>query len=198
MDYFSADWHLNHANIIKYDGRPFKTVEQMNEVILHNVCSTLKRGDSLYFLGDFALARNMTQVESQMQILASTGAQLFFIKGNHDKKDTIKLYQKHGTYLGEQKKIAITDVTKPDGRQEIVLNHYRMDVWDKSHHGVWHLHGHSHHSLPERNNARCMDVGINGSWYNYNVLDYPTVGKHMATKNWQPIDHHGKNERNDR
>lgn len=195
MDYFSADWHLDHANIIKYDGRPFKSVEQMNETILKNVCSTLKKGDTLYFLGDFAFARNTVNAERFMQTLASVGANLFFIKGNHDKRDTLKLYNKYGIYLGEQKKISVLDDSKPDGNQEIVLNHYRMDVWDKSHHGVWHLHGHSHHSLPERPTARCMDVGINGSWYDYNILSYEQVKKHMTTKTFVPIDHHGKTDR---
>jgi calcineurin-like phosphoesterase family protein len=195
MDYFSADWHLDHANIIKYDGRPFKTVEQMNETIIHNVCSTLKKGDNLYFLGDFALTRGSNTMEGHMKAISYTGANLFFIKGNHDKDDTIKLYKKYGIYLGEQKKVRIPDKDKSNGYQEIVLNHYRMDVWDKSHHGVWHLHGHSHHSLPERPTARCMDVGINGSWYDYNVLSYNQVEKHMLTKNWQPIDHHGKSDR---
>lgn len=195
MDYFSADWHLDHANIIKYDGRPFKTVEQMNEAIIKNVCSTLKKGDKLYFLGDFAMTRSTNSMEGHMKAVSYTGAELFFIKGNHDKRDTIELYRKYGTYLGEQKMIRVMDKNKPEGYQDIVLNHYRMDVWDKSHHGVWHLHGHSHHTLPERPTARCMDVGINGSWYSYNILDYPTIGKHMATKNWVPIDHHGKTGR---
>ena len=195
MTYFSADWHLDHANIIKYDGRPFKTVEQMNETIMKNVCSTLKAGDNLYFLGDFAFARSTIHAESFMRTLASTKANLFFIKGNHDKSDTLKLYQKFGVYLGEQKKIRVQDMSIFESSQEIVLNHYRMDVWDKSHHGVWHLHGHSHHSLPERPTARCMDVGINGSWYNYNIVSYEQVKKHMATKTFVPIDHHGKSDR---
>lgn len=195
MTYFSADWHLDHANIIKYDGRPFKSVEEMNETIINNICSTIKKGDILYFLGDFAMTRSTNSMEGHMKAVIYTGAQLFFIKGNHDKKDTIKLYQKYGVYLGEQKKIRVVDVSKPDGNQEIVLNHYRMDVWDKSHHGVWHLHGHSHHTLPERPTARCMDVGINGKGYNYNVLSYEQIGEHMATKTFVPIDHHGKSDR---
>ncbi len=193
--YFSADWHLDHANIIKYDGRPFKTVEQMNEAILLGAAQTLKRGDNFYFLGDFSLNKNAHSSEEHMRRLASIGANLYFIKGNHDKKETIKLYQQFGVYLGEQKKIRVQDTAHPDGSQEIVLNHYRMDVWDKSHHGVFHLHGHSHHSLPERNTARCMDVGVNGSWYDYKPVSYDQVKKHMATKNWVPIDHHGKSDR---
>jgi calcineurin-like phosphoesterase family protein len=34
-----------------------------------------------------------------------------------------------------------------------------MQVWDRSHHGAFHCHGHSHASLPEDPVARSMDVG---------------------------------------
>ena len=54
--YFTSDWHLFHANIIKYSKRPFKNVEEMNEVILQNYFEVVKPGDRVYYLGDFALA----------------------------------------------------------------------------------------------------------------------------------------------
>jgi len=179
--YFSSDWHLGHANIIKYDGRPFKSVEEMDHVILGNVTSQLKKGDDLYYLGDFALTRSQNAMEGYMKALAYTEANLFFIKGNHDKRDTIKLYERYGTYLGEQKKIKV-------GEQEIVLNHYAMRVWDKSHRGVWHLYGHSHHSLPDLKDSLSFDVGING--WNYHLIPFYTVEAAMATKEYKAIDHH--------
>lgn len=195
MDYFSSDWHLGHANILKYDGRPFKTVGEMDKAILKNVTTLLKSGDSLYFLGDFAFARTPEVLKSYMEQVASTGANLFFIMGNHDKKDTIRLYEKYGRYLGEQKKVKIEDEDARDGIQEIVLNHYRMEVWDKSHHGTWHLHGHSHHTLQERLTARCLDVGINGREYNYTPVSYDKIKELMSKKTFVPIDHHGKTGR---
>lgn len=184
-DYFTSDFHLQHRNIIKYDNRPFKSVDDMDDTIIRNCMRVLQPGDRFYFLGDFCLG---TRAESFLETLRSSGAQLFFIKGNHDKNDMTKLYQKYGVYLGEQRKI------RSVGDQEIVLNHYRMDVWDKSHHGTWHLHGHSHHSLPVRHNARCIDVGINGREYNYTPLSFQQVAGYMAKKTWEPIDHHGRHD----
>lgn len=193
MEYFSSDWHLSHKNIIKYDNRPFKTVEEMNHTIMSNVSSQLQKDDDLYYIGDFALTGGSNEMEGFMKSLAYTGARLYFIKGNHDKRDTIKLYERYGTYLGEQKKIKILDPEARDGIQEIVLNHYAMRVWDKSHHGVWHLYGHSHHSLPDLKDSLSFDVGING--WDYKLLSYPEVKKIMSKKQWKPIDHHGKTGR---
>ena len=188
--YFSSDWHLGHANVIKYDKRPFKDVDEMDEVILSNVTGQLKKGDTLYFLGDFALTRSPNTMEGHMKALALTEANLFFIKGNHDKRDTIKLYQRYGTYLGEQKKIKFL---VKGVEQEVVLNHYAMTVWDKSHHGVWHLYGHSHHTLPDLQESLSFDVGING--WKYMLISEDEVWQKMQTKTFKPIDHHGKTGR---
>ena len=193
MIYFSSDWHLGHANIIKYDKRPFKDVQEMDHTIMNNVIGQLKKGDTLYYLGDFAMTRSQNDMEGYMKSLAYSEAELFFIKGNHDKRGMLKLYQKYGTYLGEQKKIKIPDPDGHEGIQEIVLNHYAMRVWDKSHRGTWHLYGHSHHTLPDLPNSKSFDVGING--HGYKLLSFEDVAKIMATKTYVPVDHHGKTGR---
>jgi calcineurin-like phosphoesterase family protein len=183
--FFSSDWHLGHANIIRYDGRPFKSVEEMDHTIIGNITKQLEDGDTLYYLGDFALTRSANTMEGYMKALALTGANLFFIKGNHDKRDTVKLYERYGTYLGEQKKIKIQI---SDDEQECVLNHYAMRVWDKSHRGVWHLYGHSHHSLPDLKDSLSFDVGING--WNYKLVTVEDVINKMKKKEYKAIDHH--------
>ena len=190
--YFSSDWHLGHTNVIKYDNRPFKTVEEMDHAIISNVTKPLKKGNSLYYLGDFALTRSINAMEGYMKALAYTEANLFFIRGNHDKKEHIKLYQTYGTYFGEQKKIKIPDAQADNGVREIVLNHYAMRVWDKSHWGSWHLYGHSHHHLPDDIHSLSFDVGING--WDYQLIDYETVKKKMSTKLFKPIDNHRKSK----
>ena len=176
--YFSSDYHLSHTNIIKYDDRPFANINEMNEVIIGNHNSVVKPEDHFYFLGDFAFSKKKEEIEVFMKQLKG---KLFFIKGNHDHTDTRKLYAKYGTYLGDMAEIVVES-------QSIVLCHYAMKVWNKSHRGAWHLYGHSHHSLPENQNSLSFDVGCNG--WDYKPLSFDKVKAKMTSKNFIAIDHH--------
>lgn len=184
MDYFSTDWHLGHKNILKFDNRPFRDIIQHDIAIIKNFMTTVKPGDNFYFLGDFAFA-NKRMIEGWMETLTSSGANLFFIKGNHDNHDTVDLYKKYGRYLGEQKKIYSYD-------QEIVLNHYKMAIWDKSHKGSWHLYGHSHGDAENMVIGKSFDVAIN--IWEYLPVSFDQVKEIMDKREIQKIDHHGQEE----
>lgn len=180
MNYFSSDWHLQHRNILTYDPRPFNTIEEHDETIINNYNSTVKAKDNFYFLGDFAFCHDDKKIESYLSRL---GGNKFFIRGNHDHTRTRKLFSKYGTYLGEQSKVKIEG-------QEIVLNHYKMYVWDKKHHGTWHLYGHSHGTAEHFENGKSFDVGINCS--NYFPIEFSTV-KNIIDKRVDTLnDHHDK------
>lgn len=176
--YFASDYHLGHKNIIKYDGRPFKDVNEMNETIIANHNSVVSNKDDFYFLGDFCFDNRAEEYLNRLN------GNKFFIKGNHDRSDMIKLYRKYGTYLHHMEEVWVEG-------QMITLCHYRLDVWNKSHGGSWCLFGHSHHSLPDRIESRSIDVGINGAGYDYTPLSFDEIAKMMSKKQWKPIDHHG-------
>ena len=178
--WFTSDYHFGHKNVIKYDRRPFKTVEEMNQTLIHNQNELVQDQDDFYFLGDFAMSLSEDSMRYLMQRLRGN---LFFIRGNHDKNRTIKLYEQYGTYLGEQCKINIEG-------QDIVLNHYSMNVWDRSHHGAYHLFGHSHGSLKADNSKLSFDVGC--MLFDYKPIEFEEVQKIMSKKVWKAIDHHGK------
>jgi calcineurin-like phosphoesterase family protein len=178
--FFTSDIHFGHKNILKYDKRPFKHISEHDERIIENWNHLISNQDDVYYLGDFAFAPR-DYIES---ILMRLNGRKNFIKGNHDKKDTIELYKKYGNFLGELRKISVNN-------QEIVLCHYAMKVWDKSHHGSWHLYGHSHGSLPDDIHSLSFDVGINN--HDYEPIEFEQVKKIMSKKHFKPIDHHGKN-----
>lgn len=56
--WLSSDWHLNHANFLNFTdetGAPIRTfanVQEMNECILDNHNSVVKKGDKFWNLGD--------------------------------------------------------------------------------------------------------------------------------------------------
>jgi calcineurin-like phosphoesterase family protein len=177
-NWFTSDYHLSHQNVIKYDNRPFKyAVGEMDEHIIQLQNETVEKGDNFYFLGDFCFDRQKTE-----WYLSRLKGNLFFIKGNHDKKDTIKLYQRYGVYLGEQAKINVED-------QDIVLNHFGMRVWDRHHYGSWHLYGHSHGSLPPI--GKSLDVGC--MLWDYYPIEFKQLKFLFETKQIHGIDHHKRN-----
>jgi len=91
--WFQSDFHFNHENIIKYCNRPFKNVNEMNNIIIKRHNERVKKEDTVYFLGDFGFFAsknrsfrgegkpyNPDQFLSQMN-----GKYWGFVKGNHDK-----------------------------------------------------------------------------------------------------------------
>ena len=110
-----------------------------------------------------------------------------FIWGNHDKqmrhlKDRWREWEHKITFLPP---LAETDVNG----QQIILCHYAMRVWNKSHRGSWHLYGHSHSTLPDEPASMSFDVGVDA--HAYHPLRFNEVAALMAKKSWKPIDHHG-------
>lgn len=176
--YFSSDYHLSHHNVIKYDGRPFKDIDEMNETIITNHNKIVKKTDDFYFLGDFCLGKRKGEVE---ELLKRFNGNLHFIKGNHDHTDSVKLFDKYGDYLGEQKMIKVHE-------QEIVLNHYSMRVWNKSHHGVIHLYGHSHGSLEKDPWGKSMDVGVMNN--NYFPYSFEEIMEILGKRDKAIVDYH--------
>jgi len=85
--WFTADCHFDHANIIRYCDRPFKSVEVMNEIIIRNWNSRVKPDDVVIHNGDFCFKNNGNSAkywESQLN------GKIIFIQGNHDKNNTCK------------------------------------------------------------------------------------------------------------
>jgi len=104
--YFTSDWHLNHFNIIKYTGRPFKTLDEMNNTIISNFNKRVKKEDMVFFVGDFIFRSGSGRGEGEKDkpqyfINQLNCKNIIFIQGNHDKNNSLKtpierLVIKHG------------------------------------------------------------------------------------------------------
>ena len=51
--FFVADTHFSYAPILKRENRPFKDIQEHDEVLITNINSQVSRDDILYHLGDF-------------------------------------------------------------------------------------------------------------------------------------------------
>lgn len=53
MKYYIGDAHLGHANIIRYDQRPFSNIDEMDRKIIKNWNDRITNNDDIYIVGDF-------------------------------------------------------------------------------------------------------------------------------------------------
>ena len=161
---FTADTHFNHKNINRYCGRPFKTVEEMNETLITNWNSKVRPEDTVYHLGDFGfLHGNSQSVES---IISRLNGNIGLIIGSHD-KDLKNAISEHDFATASSKLHVLHAIETAQfqiGGTElvtIVMCHYAMRVWPYSHYGSWQIHGHSHGHL--RPQGKQHDVGVDAN-----------------------------------
>lgn len=154
MNYFTADTHFNHENIIKYCKRPFDSVEDMNRTIINNWNSIVYSTDIVYHLGDFGFG-NVKDIFNKLR-----GVKVL-IPGSHDGESNL--------FMNSPIMELYPGIKDEYGNMRlIVLSHYAMRVWPKSHYASWHLYGHSHGQLPPY--GLSFDVGIDtNNFYPYSL-----------------------------
>lgn len=178
MEWFTSDTHWGHENVLRYDNRPFSSIEEHDEELIRrwNVC--VQPGDIVYHLGDVAWHNKQVDVERLLKRLRGTK---ILICGNHDQKSVVKAE-------GWAKVTPYHEITIQG--QKICLFHYRMTVWNRSHHGSWALHGHSHGTLPVSVTSKTLDVGT--MCWSYAPVSFPEIATAMQGKIFVPVDAHGK------
>lgn len=78
MIYFIADTHFSDSAILRYENRPFGSVEEMNETIIANWNKTVSDTDEVYLLGDLGGGERI------VDILSALNGTKYLVKGNHD------------------------------------------------------------------------------------------------------------------
>jgi calcineurin-like phosphoesterase family protein len=144
--FFTADSHFGHENIIKHCARPFASVEEMDDCLIANWNSVVRKDDRVIHLGDFAYKGDPKRLT---KIFSALNGPKFLVIGNHDGRDTLAL-------PWAAPPVHILHLTI-DG-QKIVACHYSMRTWSGARHGAIQLYGHSHGRLP--GNSLSSDVGV--------------------------------------
>ncbi len=150
--YFTSDLHFGHANIIKYCNRPFETVEEMDEAIIHNWNARVTSNDIVYVIGDVMFCRP----DRAKQIMSRLKGRIKLVKGNHDKKLDESLFEEILPPLYEETIDGI----------KAVMCHYPLMTWNKAHYGSFMLHGHQHNKQAINDpRSRRYDVGVDANGY---------------------------------
>lgn len=158
MIYFTSDLHFHHNNVLSLCQRPFDTIEEMNEALIHNWNSVINPKDEVYILGDFTLKR----ITFVPELLAQLKGRKYLIRGNHDRfarGDSFKGFEWVKDYYE----------LKYHG-DWFILCHFPFKEWNHAHRGSFHLHGHIHSkpSYNEKNIAkgkRIYDVGVDANQF---------------------------------
>jgi calcineurin-like phosphoesterase family protein len=83
--YVTADHHFNHVNIIKYTGRPFADVVEMNDELVNRYNARVKAEDQVFFLGDSQFYK-----QGALDYVSLLRGQKIFVRGNHDRSLLIR------------------------------------------------------------------------------------------------------------
>lgn len=79
--FFIADTHFAEENIMKYENRPFASVQDMNESLIEKWNAKVGEADVVYVLGDFGA------FGQEQEILKRLKGIKYLVKGNHDSKE---------------------------------------------------------------------------------------------------------------
>lgn len=160
--YFTADTHFHHKNVIRLCDRPFSSIEEMDRKLIENINERVKKEDTLYILGDFSFTAKPAEYLSQIN------GNVVRVKGSHD-------YDIKEPYIIKLQPKGLLD--EYGTQQLIVLCHYSMRTWERSHYGSWCLWGHSHNNLEPY--GLSFDVGVDA--WNYYPVSLEEVAEKMAT-----------------
>jgi calcineurin-like phosphoesterase family protein len=193
--YFSSDEHFGHQNIIKFSGRPYKDVPEMNEALVENWNATVGHDDKVWMLGDIV----MGHIAETLPLCARLNGTKILLCGNHDrpwvgykhhyrasatqqKADWVRRYKEEGGFSeihdGSEPLFYPLLTGRPGEYIDVVLSHFPyegdhtaderyLDYRPKDE-GRWLLHGHVHEAWKVR--GRQINVGVD-------VWDYTPVSE---------------------
>lgn len=149
--FFTSDTHFFHKNIIKYCDRPFGDVFAMNEGIIERWNKLIEAHDDVFHLGDLSFGSPKKTAE----VLERLNGRIYLVRGNHDGSKIIEHpdVSKRFEWVKDYHELRVSK------KQLVVLCHFPFQVWNGSHRGSWHMHGHCHGGLKPWPVKR-LDVGV--------------------------------------
>jgi calcineurin-like phosphoesterase family protein len=155
-----GDYHFYHENALKYDNRPFDSIEEHNEALIENHNTIVGKKDLIIIAGDLSFGRHNF-------LLHKLNGIKILVVGNHDRmSEAAKSHFRHISHIYVKQFYGLP----------IVFCHYAMRTWPGKIHGSGHVYAHSHGSMPEIENSRAIEVSANLWDYTpvniKNIVDY--------------------------
>lgn len=164
MIYYTSDIHFNHKKIIESCNRPFKDIDEMNESLIGNWNVRVKKEDTVYYLGDFAIVKNNKDVQNIIDLVRRLNGRKILIQGNHDSR-----LVKNIEFSEMFEEISIYKKINDNGRY-VILMHYPIESWERSYYGSYHIHGHTHNNCINNIKNR-FNAGVDVNDYKPVTLD---------------------------
>lgn len=137
MDYFISDLHIGHKNVLSFDQRAFKIIEEHDSTLIENWNNTVTTDDTVYLLGDIS----WYSVNKTKEIMQQLPGKKVWILGNHDYK-----LAKNQELRKEFEEITdYKDIKLPNGKY-LILCHYPIPCFKNHLRGSYHFYGHVHNS----------------------------------------------------
>lgn len=156
MRYYIADLHFGHRGLLqRMDKRGFPDVETMNQYMIHQWNSRVRRNDEVVILGDFCFGSGTAANEIAKQLNGNK----YLILGNHDKFVADKAFEQ-----------SLFKWIKPyeelkDNKRKVILSHYYMPTYngqfrrdENDNPTTWMLYGHVHNTLDQKIIDECQDI----------------------------------------
>ena len=137
MDYFISDPHFFHENVIRFDKRPFTSVEEMNAKMRDWWNNTVSKKDRVYILGDFIWLPSSNP--EYIKFTKSLNGKKVLIKGNHDNAEKFSSELKNCFEdIKSRKEIKLN-------KKRVIMDHYPLMMYrHDTDANVFHFHGHTH------------------------------------------------------
>jgi calcineurin-like phosphoesterase family protein len=156
-DFWIADTHFGHDNILAHNNRPWKTIDENDDGLIANWNSVVNRKDTVRVIGDFAWGNHSNYLKMLQ------GNKILYI-GSHDNMSV-------DSYRGFQDVIS-AGMVKING-EFFFCSHCPHRIWDRGHYGVPHLFGHHHGRLETWNLS--FDIGVDTRLSNYFPIPHEKI-----------------------
>ena len=164
MNYYIADTHFGHANIIKFCNRPYKSVDEMDEELISNWNKKVKINDDIYIVGDFIYK----QSGSPENYINKLNGRKHLIMGNHDHSWLNKADSSR--WFADISPLKL--IYDNDAKAHVVLCHYPLMTWIKEKQGSYMVYGHIHNHTFElpfwpliHDNDKMLNAGVDVNFF---------------------------------